>query len=416
MSDSNFLNLHVLVTTSIANMNRDDAGAPKQVTYGAATRHRMSSQAMTRAKRVAYELAAGGDQITWRAKSGMIDLALRQAGDLAAQSGAPLDDQDTSRVQVMLATGVEALVINRDKAVKAATERARAKAEREAKTIIDSADAPSQVAGPTEAANATGKKDTLVWLAEHELLDLVQQSLSAVRGGAEPKDFVNAAGRTQSLSIAAFGRMFAFRPDLQNEAAVQRSHAFTTHAADVEPDYFTAVNDLPQLAEGSGAGHLDLNQFGGGVFYWHANVDRNQLWRNWSTGDDEAETRRRLTVFFEALLLALPSGKQSTTAPKTVPDVVLAVPASSPVALHQAFEAPVRAGQDGYRTRSLEALLDAHQRVRRFTPRQFPGDALFAGTLSAAPADHLSVQDSLDELIAACVDWILVGQPTTAAG
>jgi CRISPR system Cascade subunit CasC len=410
----NFLNLHVLVTTSIANMNRDDAGAPKQVTYGAATRHRMSSQAMTRAKRVAYELAAGGDQITWRAKSGMIDMALRQASDLAAQSGAPLDDQDTSRVQVMLATGVEALVINRDKAVKAATERARAKAEREAKTSIESADASAPVAAAAER-NDTGKKDTLVWLAEHELLDLVQQTLAAVRDGSEPKDFVNTAGRTQSLSIAAFGRMFAFRPDLQNEAAVQRSHAFTTHAADVEPDYFTAVNDLPLLAEGSGAGHLDLNQFGGGVFYWHANVDREQLWRNWITGDDDSETRRRLSRFFEALLLALPSGKKSTTAPKTVPDAVLAVPASSPVALHQAFEAPVRAGQDGYRTRSLEALLDAHSRVRRFTPRQFHVPAHFAGTLSAPPADHLSVQDNLDELVAACVDWIMVGQPARAA-
>lgn len=413
----NFLNLHILVTTSVANMNRDDTGAPKQVTYGGATRHRMSSQAMTRAKRVAYETSGDGDQVTWRAKSGMIDKAELMASDLADQNGQALTEQEAVRLRVLLATGVNALVINRDKALKAATERAKAKAARDAKSPTVPTDSLAGGGEGTEsdAGEDTGKKDTLVWLAEHELRDLVQQSLSAVRDGTEPGEFVNTKGRTQSLTIAAFGRMFAFRPDLQNEAAVQRSHAFTTHAADIEPDYFTAVNDLPQLSEGSGAGHLDLNQFGGGVFYWHANIDRDQLWSSWITGQDDAQTRQRLTGFFEALILALPSGKQATTAAKTVPDAVLVVPARSPVALHQAFEAPIRAGQDGYRGRSLQALLDAHDSVRRFAPRQFTAPAQLAGTLPLAPNEQITVQPSLDALIEACVDWMMAGQPTSDA-
>ena len=110
--NENFLNLHVLVTTSVANPNRDDTGAPKQVTYGGVARQRMSSQAMTRSKRLAYELAAGGDQITWRAKGGMVTLATTMATDLALQSGQPLTAAERTALQVLLATGVNALVIN----------------------------------------------------------------------------------------------------------------------------------------------------------------------------------------------------------------------------------------------------------------------------------------------------------------
>lgn len=407
----NFLNLHVLTTTSIANQNRDDSGAPKQVTYGGATRHRLSSQAMTRAKRVAYELAVGGDQITWRAKSGMVVMALQLATDLAAQNGQPLTAQEHSKVEVMLTTGVNALVINKDKAIKQAQERVKAKATRDAKSTSPATEGAAAAVVDDDASD-TGKKDTLVWLAEHELKDLVNQSLVALRTGTEPGNFVNPKGRTASLSIAAFGRMFAFRPDLQNEAAVQRSHAFTTHAADIEPDYFTAVNDLPLAADGSGAGHLDLNQFGGGVFYWHANIDRGQLWNTWIAPIDQTETRERLTVFFEALLLALPSGKQTTTAPKTVPDAILAVPATSPIALHQAFETPVRSA-GGYREESLKALLEAHDKVRAFTPREFGPTAHLAGTLDAKPYDHITTEPSLDTLVSACVDWALAGRPTT---
>lgn len=408
----NYLNLHVLMTSSVANANRDDTGAPKQVTYGGATRHRLSSQAMTRCKRVAYELAAGGDQVTWRAKSGMTNLALMQALDLASQSGHPLTGEEQVQVQTMLATGISALVMNREKAVKAAGERSRAKAARDAEK------AATSVATDVPRSESTdedymGKKDTLTWLAEHEVKELVSRTLTAVREGTDPGDFVNSKGRTQSLSIAAFGRMFAFRPDLQNEAAVQRSHAFTTHAADIEPDYFTAVNDLPQRSEGSGAGHLDMAQYGGGVFYWHCNIDRSQLWSTWIPGADEGIIRERLTTFFEALLLALPSGKQATTAHKTVPDAVLAVPSSSPIALHQAFEKPVAGGESGFRAPSVQALLSQHDKVRAFTPRQFPSPAHYASTLDTPTSSSITTESSLDALVDSCVEWALAGRPAS---
>ncbi|MFZ4748728.1 MAG: type I-E CRISPR-associated protein Cas7/Cse4/CasC, partial [Sphingomonas sp.] len=50
-----FLNIHVLIAISGANPNRDDTGTPKSLRYGGVERSRMSSQALTRAKRLGYE-------------------------------------------------------------------------------------------------------------------------------------------------------------------------------------------------------------------------------------------------------------------------------------------------------------------------------------------------------------------------
>ncbi len=239
----NFLNLHVLVTSAVANANRDDTGAPKQVTYGGVTRHRMSSQAMTRAKRTDFELTASGDQVSWRSTTGTLALAMTMATDLATQTGQTLTDAERTALTAQMTKAVSSLMMNRVKAEKAAAERARAaKAKAVAAGTDTAADGDTD---PGDDGSDLGKKDTLTWLAEHEVRRLVTTSLAKVRTGTDPGDFVNPDGHTQALSIAAFGRMFAFRRDLQNEAAVQRSHAFTTHSANIEPDYFTAVDDLP---------------------------------------------------------------------------------------------------------------------------------------------------------------------------
>jgi CT1975-like protein len=76
--------------------------------------------------------------------------------------------------------------------------------------------------------------------------------------------------------------MLADRPGFNREAAVQVSHAITTHKVVVEDDFFTAMDDLsdPADEEGAGAAHLDVRQFGAGVFYVYACVDRDLLKRN----------------------------------------------------------------------------------------------------------------------------------------
>lgn len=422
--NDNYLNIHILFTTGVANMNRDDSGAPKQVTIGGATRNRHSSQSMTRPKRLMFEQSAPGERTTWRAKTGMAELALAKLIDLANQSGKPLTAEDQVKATERISKAIRDLVQNKKKAEKAAKERSAKKTEKAATSAAPSlgetTDAQGEANGeesPTGAdvstdADAGGPKDTLVWLAEHEVDALALKVLNSIRSDANIDDFVGKNGRTQSLTIAAFGRMFAFRPDLQNEAAIQRSHAFTTHATSIEPDYFTAVDDLPTNEQGAGAGHLDLAQYSSGVNYWHCNIDRRQLWSTWIAPVDPAKTRAQLVDLITALLLAQPNGKQTTTASKTVPDAVLAVPATAPIALHQAFEAPVKATAEGFRQPSVDALLAEHARTVAFTPRQFPVAAHYAGTVTPTDQAGVTSHVSLDDVIDVIVDWILDGRPT----
>jgi CRISPR system Cascade subunit CasC len=409
----NFLNLHILFTTGVANMNRDDSGAPKQVAFGGTIRNRLSSQSMTRAKRLMFELGAPDERTTWRAKSGMTDLVVTKVCDFARQSGVPLTDEERSKAEQLTKEMISSLVQK-----PGGNGRGRKKAGRAAPAPAgqDEGDDEETVSESDTHADADtdGPKDTLVWLAEHEVHNLTEMVFAKLRKGGTLADFIEKKGRTQSLTIAAFGRMFAFRPDLQNEAAIQRSHAFTTHEASIEPDYFTAVDDLRTAVDGAGAGHLDLAQYSTGVYYWHCNIDRRQLWATWIAPDSTVKAREQLAGLIEALVVALPSGKQATTASKTVPDAVLAVPATAPIALHQAFEKPIRPKPEGFRERSVNTLLAEHDKVVQFMPRQFSQPAYYAGTVSPDPKPDeakITTLDTRDGIIDVIVDWILEGRP-----
>ena len=222
-------------------------------------------------------------------------------------------------------------------------------------------------------------------------------------------------GRTDSLAIAAFGRMFAQRSDLSIEAAIQRAHAFTTHATANEVDYFTAVDDLRHGDKG--AGHLSYSQLTGGVYYWHANVDCRQLLATWTAADDP---HRRLTALFDALFLALPTGKQNTAAHHTPPPVVLAVPAKIPASLQTAFETPIQArSHSGYLTPSITGLFTEHHRTvdalpSRFSLGPYPRGR-YAGTadIDAGITRGVDRAASLDELAAWCAEQILATETGT---
>ena len=58
------------------------------------------------------------------------------------------------------------------------------------------------------------------------------------------KELLVLSERPKAADIAMFGRMLADNPKYNVEAAAQVAHAFTTHRAVVEDDYFTAVDEL----------------------------------------------------------------------------------------------------------------------------------------------------------------------------
>jgi CRISPR system Cascade subunit CasC len=114
-----------------------------------------------------------------------------------------------------------------------------------------------------------------------------------------------------AVDIAMFGRMLADDADFNREAAVQVAHAITTHAAQAEEDWYSAVDDLNK-AEDTGAGHLGEHAFGSGIFYQYVCVNCDLLIAN--LGGDKALAAKGIEALARALAQATPRGKQNSHA------------------------------------------------------------------------------------------------------
>lgn len=138
--------------------------------------------------------------------------------------------------------------------------------------------------------------------------------------------------------------MLADDPEFNREASVQVSHAFTTHRAIVEDDYYTAVDDLKKASEDAGAGFIGEAGFGSGVFYVYSCIDRKLLIKN--LNGDETLANQTIEGYIHALTSATPSGKRSSFAHHTRADYLLAERGDQqPRSLAPAFIKPVH-GED----------------------------------------------------------------------
>lgn len=115
-----------------------------------------------------------------------------------------------------------------------------------------------------------------------------------------------------AVDIAMFGRMLADAPEFNREAAVQVSHAITTHAAQAEDDWFSAVDDLKPAEDDAGAGHIGEHAFGSGVYYLYACVNADLLAEN--LGGDRELAAKGAEAQVRALATATPKGKQNSHA------------------------------------------------------------------------------------------------------
>lgn len=151
-------------------------------------------------------------------------------------------------------------------------------------------------------------------------------------------------GRVAAPDIALFGRMLADEPKLNLEAACQVAHAISTHRVSMEMDYFTAVDDVREDSDETGAGHINTFGFNSSCFYRYARIDWNQLLKNLNGDVDLA--RRTVEGFLRASIAAVPSGKQNSTAPLNPPSFLLGVVRTDGMGwnLANAFEKPVVAG------------------------------------------------------------------------
>ncbi len=318
---SHFLQLHYLTVYPPSNPNRDDLGRPKTALYGGVPRLRISSQSLKRAVRT----------------SDVMQTSLR--GHLGER---------TQRIGEVV----------RDELI---GERATKKeADKIAKQVAD-------IFGKLDSAafkRGAIRTRQLAFISPDERAKAISLARKALAGEKLPKgkDLKKLVLRAAdgAADVAMFGRMLADDPKFNREAAVQVSHALTTHRALVEDDYYTAVDDLKLPAEDAGAGFVGEAGFGSGVFYTYACVDADLLVENLA-GDRELASRSA-GALAEALATATPSGKRNSFAHQTRAGYIRAeVGTAQPRSLAGAFFRPVT-GSD-LMAASVSALEDLADRM-----------------------------------------------------
>jgi CRISPR system Cascade subunit CasC len=367
MTENNYLTIHSLTALPWHNLNRDDRGLPKQVREGGKTRGRLSAQSLKRAIRVAYELGSHTDGTNSLRSRELHEEIVRRAAVIAATNQVDFDEKT---------------------ALKAAAKIVKSLTAKE-KDATESGDAK-------EAAS-----DTMTWLSGDEI-DALAEALASSGGTLKASEFVKS--QTGSLSIAAFGRMFAAQKDLQTEAGVAVGPATTTHPIVIEVDYFTTVDDIPKEND-RGAGHLGQAFYTSGVYYRSVTIDKKQLHDSW-TGWDSPDAAARLELLVRSIVTALPSGQGNSTAPNTRPALILAETQAHRTAYE--FHEPVKADADGgYLAGSIKRLIEQAEQARTFDPSEF-GESFISGTSADAGLairfDHTAV--NLPELAEQIVEWL----------
>ncbi len=304
MTTPRFVQLHILTSYAAANLNRDDTGRPKTVVMGNSQRLRVSSQSLKRAWRTSDVFKA--------ALAGHIGTRTKELGTAvfnALTKGCTLDQA------LHDASSTGSLPVLKDKPAReiaqaiAGTFGALKKDKGKGKPDKDKQDA--------NGAEGAAKADESLHI--EQLAHLTPQELKAVAAlteacrasgkapGAEELDLLRR--EHMAVDVALFGRMLAASKSHSVEAAAQVAHALTVHKAEVEDDFFTAVDDLNR--DSTGAGHMGVIEFGAGLFYLYACIDTHLLRE---TLGDDALAARALAALCQCACTVSPTGKQNSFA------------------------------------------------------------------------------------------------------
>ena len=384
MADKNYLNLHVLISHSPSCLNRDDMNMQKSAVFGGVRRVRISSQCLKRAMRESEH---------WQQALGAPSVRTRELGSLKENFKARISDP-----------ALAALVEEAIDRIAGAGAFAKAKPAKVPKSrgkgAEDSQEEPKE-AGREKAAGVAVAPWSIAEvekmcgvLAAAKKEGLKDEKLSK-RVEEASKPLLDAFSRS-GMDIALFGRMATSGLMRPVDGAMSLGHVITTHAVDADLDWFTAMDDLTEGKEEAGAGHLNTQEFGAGVFYRYASLNIRQLQEN--LGGAPRPTAMDVAAHFARMLATVvPDAKQRSFAAHNLADFVLASLTDIPISGANAFESPVRAGEGGFMLPSVKAF-------EGYLGRVYKGYGL--GEQHAVFSLHDSVLEprmaTLDEL----EDWI----------
>ena len=299
---------HVLQNFAPSCLNRDDTNTPKSCEFGGFTRARVSSQSWKRAMRDYFS------------QNKLVSIGIR-----------------TKQIVELIDKKLEGS-IPKDEII-AFVEEYYSKME-------------------TKDKKKTEKTAVLVFTSETE----IEAIAACLKEGSEPKTVLDRMNNAQmSVDVALFGRMLAENPKRNVDGACQVAHAISTHRANLETDFYTAVDDLVNASEETGAAMMGVQGYNSACYYRYAMLDVDQLMKNLQ--QDVKLTEDATKAFLQTFCLAVPSGKQNSMAANSLPSCVLFIARQEgvPVSLANAFVKPVT-GED-ITTRSMEKMIQYHDRL-----------------------------------------------------
>ncbi len=334
------IELHILQSFPVSCLNRDDVGAPKTAIFGGAMRARISSQCLKRAIRLhAKELCP--DLFAGERSKLIVGPIAKAAEQHGVQSEKALDL--SKKFCDELATFDKSAF---DK-----------KGILKVKTLMFLSPAERKEIGKELAAIVEQSKDAKA------LEKRIKSAASKVQE-AKLKD---------AADIALFGRMVATDHSLTLEGAAMFSHALSTHRADNDIDFFTAVDDRqredPTIEEEdrAGSGMMGTLEFTSAVYYRYVGLNLSLLEDADHLGALSANDRQKVVdTFVRAAALAVPSARKNSMNAHTLPGYVLGLvkDEGQPVQLVNAFEKPVLS-KNGLMDASATALKQHREQLEK---------------------------------------------------
>ena len=312
---SRFIQLHLLTSYPPANMNRNDDGRPKTAKMGGYDRLRVSSQSLKR---------------HWR------------TSELFSQA---MENHLGIRTKCL---GVEVYhdFIKAGIKESSALEWAKKIAKQFGKNKSDKKIPENEL-----------EIEQLVHIGPVEKNQLDQLVKRIIQDQSEPtnEELYLLHEQTEAVDIALFGRMLASTPKYNVEAACQVAHAITVHSVVVEDDYFTAVDDLNNGKDDSGAAHLGEASFAAGLFYAYLCIDKELLVENLNHNNEL--TNKTISALTETVVKVSPAGKQNSFAHQSYASYVMAEQGDQqPRSLSVSFLKPI---DDIYGRNEIDFLANA---------------------------------------------------------
>lgn len=334
--EKNFLNLHVLISHSPSCLNRDDMNMQKSAVFGGVRRVRVSSQCLKRAMR---------ESEYWKGRLGEPSVRTRELDKLKDDFKKRIADP---KLKDLVPEAVDCIAGAGNYAEKPKSGKGGKKT---AKKEGDDADTSPESGGDEKYKGVA----VAPWsVAEVErvcrtLADCKREGLKDKELAKKMKEASGGLGAAfqYAVDIALFGRMATSGIMTPVDGAMSLAHVITTHAVDADLDWFTAMDDLSSgKGEETGAGHLNTQEFGAGVFYRYASLNISDLRKNLG-GATRPEAMEVGARFAHMLATVVPQAKQRSFAAHNPADFVMASLTDIPVSAANAFETPVQAENGG---------------------------------------------------------------------